>query len=705
MNTRYLKTLLVVLVLFSVVISVGYSAEEDKGKSSGKNFLNDLLNLPLDTIQNTDRALTEKIFNLGEIKVSSARVPSERSEAIATDLPHNVTIIGEKQIKDNASNDVPNILTHQEGVTYTDDIGQGLDARVDLRSFGGEAKQALVLFDGLREVEPFDNSVTWHLYPAEYLSRIEIQRGGGSTVYGEGAFSGVIQLKTKEPTKELKISTENTFGDFQTIKNFAETSGTVNGVGFYIGGRYLTTDGYRQNADHEGVSTLAKVRIPVTDLITVENSFYFADNTTGIPGPLTAQEVAQNRRQKDPEGQFGDAFRDRLVQNGVRVDYFIEPIGVELSDLAGYRLRDQDSVQSFGGFFGGTNVSDIGTETFSNVLQAARRLKGERYESNFTGGFEWSTDDIHNPNSFNSFSFGPFRSDRSIDRRMTGTFIQNQTILWDRLILESGLRQDTIDWNIYDLLSPNLQKRKTTGHTSPKAGVEFKIWEALGAYGSFAESFKVPDSNALIFETPNLFSPNPNLDPQVARHYETGLRYAHPTFGSVRADYFYIETKKEILFNDISNLNENFDTIRQGVEIAGEVAVADKLQLFFNYTYAQARFDNGPFDEKDIPLVPESHWSGGLLFQPDPHWMISAEATGVHNQFALNDFNNLFPVKDYWTLGGRVSYRQDHWEVFFRAQNILGEEYSSFVTSNGVDTVNFNPAPTHYLEVGFKMDI
>ncbi|MES2171938.1 MAG: alpha/beta fold hydrolase, partial [Actinomycetota bacterium] len=45
---------------------------------------------------------------------------------------------------------------------------------IDLRGFGGEGKQALVLLDGLRAVEPVDNSVTWQLYPVDFLRQIEV---------------------------------------------------------------------------------------------------------------------------------------------------------------------------------------------------------------------------------------------------------------------------------------------------------------------------------------------------------------------------------------------------------------------------------------------------------------------------------------------------------------------------------------------------
>ncbi len=697
------------VTLFLVVVSLLSAgslraAETESIKSKPKpGLLETLLTLPVETAQGATSSFEKSIFNLGEIKVSGARVSSDASDETATDLPRNITVVGAGEIAANAYESLPEMLSQQEGVTYADDLGRGLNARVDLRGFGGEAKQALVLFDGVRAVEPFDNSMAWHLYPSEYVDRVEIQRGG-TTILGEGALSGAIRMRTKGPTKDTRITTEHSYGDWRSVMNFADASGTTHGVGFYVGARYFSTDGYRQNGDHESVSSLVKARYDFSDVLAIENAFYFADNETGIAGPLSATEVAQNRRQKDPDGQFGDQFADKLVQDSITATLFLERVGVELSNLFSVRHRNQDSVQTFGGLFGGTSLNDIKTYTYSNVIQATRRLESGRYASEFTAGVEWSIDDIYNPSVFLS-GFGPFESERAVDRRMLGYFARNLTTIDERWILEAGVRYDDINWDIYDLLTPPLEKHKKAENLSPQFGLEYKIFEPLSVYGSYAETFKAPDSNALIFETPNLFTPNPDVDPSVARHHELGVRYAHPVFGSIRADVFLIETKKEILFNTFSTLNENYDTRRSGLELANELAVTKEIQLFANYTYTEAEFDNGAFDGNSVPLVPESRWSAGFAVRPDTHWTLSAQATGVYDQFVLNDFRNRFPLDDYWTLGAKASYRRGNWEVYVRGQNLLGEEYSSFATSNAAGTVLYNPAPTSYAEAGFKMEI
>jgi outer membrane receptor protein involved in Fe transport len=62
-------------------------------------------------------------------------------------------------------------------------------------------------------------------------------------------------------------------------------------------------------------------------------------------------------------------------------------------------------------------------------------------------------------------------------------------------------------------------------------------------------------------------------------------------------------------------------------------------------------------------------------------------------------------MEDYWTVGGKLSYKRGNWEIFVRAENLLGERYSSFETSNGTDKVDFNPAPGRTFEGGIRVEI
>jgi iron complex outermembrane receptor protein len=612
--------------------------------------------------------------------------------------------VDQKEIQGNPGSSLTEVLSTHTGVTYTDDLGQGLGARLDLRGFGGEAKQSLVLFDGVRAVEPFDNSTTWSLYPKEYLRSVEIHQGASSPLYGEGALSGAIQLSTKQPTKDWRVAGESAWGSYGLQRYFTETSGTTKGgLGMYLGGRYIETDGYRQNSFHEGTSALIKTEGNLNELISLQNTFYFADHETGIPGPLLPQEVLADRRQRDPDGQFGDKFTDGLIQDSVRVDYWAEPIDVQFSNLTAYRLRDQDSIQSFGGAFPGTSINAIGTETYSNVIQASKEWVSGGLGQRSVIGVEWEIDDIHNPFTFDDKTFGPFSSERSIDRRMLGYFAQHKAELWEKFILDVGVRYDDIDWNIYDLLSPRLEKKKKSTHLSPSIGFEVKATPEAAIFMSFSEAFKAPDANTLIFETPNIFTPNPAINSSVARHNELGVRIKQADQGQLKIAGYLIETKKEILFNDITNTNENFDTQRQGIEVSEDWVFSEYFRGVLRYTYADPEFDNGAFDGRKIPLVPETQWTAGVTLTPNKEWAIGLMANAIYDRYALNDFNNIFPVEDYWTAGLSVSYHHDQWELFIKAENIFGEEYSTFTTSDGQSVLNLNPAPEENFEFGLRI--
>src|SRR5262249_2558416 len=151
-----------------------------------------------------------------------------------------------------------------------------------------------------------------------------------------------------------------------------------------------------------------------------------------------------------------------------------------------------------------------------------------------------------------------------------------------------------------------------------------------------------------------------------------GLRGVLGRIVSWKVTGFYIETKREILFDDITNLNENFDTRRSGVESVLSAKLAEGLTGYVNHTLVRAKFDNGAFDGKNVPLTPESRWSAGADWE-FAGWTVTGEAAGTHGQWALNDFNNLFPVDDYWTLMLRTAYHVDGWEFFIQAENLLGE--------------------------------
>lgn len=120
-----------------------------------------------------------------------------------------------------------------------------------------------------------------------------------------------------------------------------------------------------------------------------------------------------------------------------------------------------------------------------------------------------------------------------------GLFAQDE-IRWNDWTFLPGLRYD------YTQLDPHItqeflntvasdgkgqvsDKNKTWHRLSPKFGVTYAISDEYTWYGQYAEGFRTPTAKALYGRFENLpqgytVEPNPNLEPEKSKSYETGLR-------------------------------------------------------------------------------------------------------------------------------------------------------------------------------------
>ncbi|WGK89359.1 TonB-dependent receptor [Pseudomonas migulae] len=118
-------------------------------------------------------------------------------------------------------------------------------------------------------------------------------------------------------------------------------------------------------------------------------------------------------------------------------------------------------------------------------------------------------------------------------------FVQDQ-ISWDKWTFLPGLRYD------YTELKPHITQEflntvaadgrgtvsndsKTWHRVSPKFGLTYALTDQYTWYGQYAEGFRTPTAKALYGRFENTTTgyrvePNPNLDPETSKGFETGLR-------------------------------------------------------------------------------------------------------------------------------------------------------------------------------------
>jgi vitamin B12 transporter len=93
----------------------------------------------------------------------------------------------------------------------------------------------LVLVDGIRQNDYFQNLAFAGNIPVQQIERVEIVKGAASTAWGS-ALGGVINVVTKSPNPERVASgvVSGSIGSHYTADSRAELSGTLGKFGYYL---------------------------------------------------------------------------------------------------------------------------------------------------------------------------------------------------------------------------------------------------------------------------------------------------------------------------------------------------------------------------------------------------------------------------------------------------------------------------------------
>ena len=79
----------------------------------------------------------------------------------------------------------------------------------------------------------FDNSLFWKLLPVQQIKRVEIIRGGVSSIYGGGALAGVINIITEKGSEKHETKGDLLFGTYGEQKYYVSISGPAAGWKYY----------------------------------------------------------------------------------------------------------------------------------------------------------------------------------------------------------------------------------------------------------------------------------------------------------------------------------------------------------------------------------------------------------------------------------------------------------------------------------------
>src|SRR4051794_4154458 len=172
--------------------------------------------------------------------LDSVTVTPVRTEQRLADVPASINIIDRQTIERSpavVSDDVLRLVPTFSLFRRTSSLSSHPTAQgVSLRGIGPSGvSRTLVLYDGVPFNDPFGGWVYWTRVPLDSLERIEVVDNSGSSLYGNYAMGGVINLMTA-PAARRTVEVRSQYGNRESPKVDLTASDVWGKVGVSVNG-------------------------------------------------------------------------------------------------------------------------------------------------------------------------------------------------------------------------------------------------------------------------------------------------------------------------------------------------------------------------------------------------------------------------------------------------------------------------------------
>ena len=570
----------------------------------------------------------------------------------------------------------------------------------NLRGLAGSgASRTSVLLDGLSINDAFGGWTYWSRVPRVAVERVEVLRGGASSLYGTSALSGAIDFQTSGSTNndpilrvDASAGSQGTF-DGGVFGSYSRSMWSID-----FAGDALRTGGYIPAAESERGSVDAPANSRhANGVLTMGRRF-------GLDG----------KNRAFVRGNVFAERRDNGTSLTINRTYFRQAAaGVDVADsrFGSLRFRAFVEAQVYDQTFSAIS-NNRNTETLSRIQRVPSQAAGANLgwsravrEHFLTAGIEarevrgFSDETIFVGGNATSL-VGSGGRERSIS-----FYAQDAWQATRKFALHVGARLDR--WNNFDAQSAtrNLASGATTVTIfperteyalSPRLAVVYEIDPRFSLFASFNRSFRAPTLNELYraFRVGNVLTlANENLKAERANSFDTGVSYSKrggrlwlrgTFFASAVTDPVVsvtLTTTPSLITRQRQNVGETRAT---GLELDAEFRVRSDVKLSAGYLFVDSRVKDNPASpdlvHKFVPQVARHQLTFQVIYSPQ-RFSLGLQARASSGQFE-DDLNSL-RLRPYFTADGFASYRVlKRLEFFAALENIFDSRYDIGRTPN-----------------------
>ncbi len=635
-------------------------------------------------------------------------VTGTRSEQEIGKISSAVSVIPQEDIQlGQRASTLEESLKRVAGVRVEDELGgNGSRVRIIIRGAGTRANSPAgsgvrgvkVLVDGIPKNNAGGSAQDLTNIDLQSVERIEVLKGPSSVLYGNQS-GGVVNILTEGGRPEFFMGYRQTVGSYQLYKEHFKFGGQRNKFSYYAGFFRNDQNGYRVHSRfnssgfHSKLSYTPDTRSSLTAILGFDRNFQQS------PGPLTAQQFAQNPRQADPTFIANDVYAV-VKETRLALIYHRELFGKDDLEITGYLIpRRLVPFRQIGVFIGqrfinrGFNVRYLNTSSI-----------GE-FGNRFTAGFEYQNTPISTKTTSSITS--RVTSDLKEHANTAGVYGLEEFSIRPNLTLTVGGRFDEVRFNSRNFVTTAPKANLTFRKFTPKIGLAYQPTSDLSFYANFSRGFETPVIGELRTLPGGVFGFNINLKPQVSTNYEVGAR------GGLFRRRFTFDTAlfRQDIRDFISpfgtfpnNSFQNVGKVKQnGFEVSSRLTVISGLQLSTSYSFSDFTFEsfnNGVsnFTGNRLPGVPKHQLYGELRYRM-PIGIYGAVESQYVGRFFTNDANNgVNPPYSVTNLRFGYEHERENgkklqFSPFIGVNNIFDRRYSAFALINDAARRFYNPLP------------
>lgn len=587
-------------------------------------------------------------------------VTSSRTESSSLLIPMGVTVITSDEIQNSGARHANEALRWIVGVTSRINSAGGKDQTLDLRGFGeASASNQVILVDGIRQNEGDmeGNSLSW--IPIEMIERIEIVRGSGSVLYGEGATAGTFNVITKTNAAKDGGNVSFVRGSYQTSEERISAVKVNGPIQLFFSGLKSDTDNHRENfASHvdggsiKGIWTDTALRLSL--------GLSSNNEKNGLPGGITLSDFYLNPEKSYKKLDNGSTRTDQLTvraetlqgiwHSGIDINRRLKQINSNYVD-DGYTTRNANQ---------STRIGMRAWRDWDDSLGLNRLLVGYDNEN-------W-TQDRDGTSQINQYS--------------NAVYLRNEMLLKSsKTSLFAGVRRTVFDRVGRGDVDGSVNEKNTSWET----GISQNLSDFSELYLRLGKSFRLPNGDEFlcyqIYGTCPTITVN-MLQTQQSKDTEIGLKVnSNPVIWSVKAYRHSLTNEISIGPDYFSNINLD-PTRRQGIEFESRTNLHSKITLIGNLAYRQSTFINGIYSGSEIPFAPRRTVFASMQYQIESNQLLTARANWTDKQRISGDFSNSCQdqIPSYATIDTRYAYSHERWTYSAAVMNMTDKKYYNLRT-------------------------